>query len=202
MYLNDDEKLNDLKVSEATRKYNENGHCTYVDYASWDDETRYELIDGVAYAMSAPGVMHQSILMDLSRQFATFLKGKLCKVFAAPFDVCLNGKGNTDNTVVQPDLIIVCDEEKIENHKYCNGAPDLVIEILSPSTARMDRFIKLNKYLQAGVKEYWIIDPNDDIVNVYILENGKYIINAYDRSENIKVSILDGCIITLPEVFE
>ena len=203
--MNDNEKIEideNSEVSEAVRKYKQDGLYTYADYASWDDDKRYELIDGIAHVMYAPTVDHQSALTGLFLQFGNFLKGKTCKVFVAPFDVCLNGKGDDDYTVVQPDLLVICDRTKIDNRKYCNGAPDLVIEILSPSTSRHDRLVKLNKYLIAGVREYWIVDPDDRSVNVHILENGKYVINAYDEHETIAVSILDGCEIKLPDVFD
>ncbi|MDR0310315.1 MAG: Uma2 family endonuclease, partial [Acidobacteriota bacterium] len=105
---------------------------TYADYASWDTEERYELIDGVPYLMSpAPLRKHQSILFELSGQFRNFLKGKPCKAFAAPFDVRLNAD-TYDDTVVQPDLVVICDKLKLDA-KGCVGAPDMVIEILSPS---------------------------------------------------------------------
>ena len=192
----------DLEVNEALRKYNSLGRkLTYADYASWDDENRYELIDGVAYFISAPTVAHQSILMELSRQLANYLIGKPCKVFAAPFDICLFGKGDDDDTVVQPDVIVICDRSKIENGRYCNGAPDLVIEILSPSSSKRDRFIKLNKYLQAGVREYWIVDPDHKGVTVHILENDKYMIYAYEDNDVLPVNVLDDCDILLADVF-
>jgi len=202
----DDNKtdINDnSEVSEAVRKYGQhdkNGRYTYSDYESWDDDKRYELIDGIAYLMSAPTTAHQETLTGLFLQFANFLIGKTCKVFVAPYDVCLSGKGDNDNTVVQPDIFINCDKSKIDA-KRCNGAPDLVIEILSPSTARKDRFVKLNKYLEAGVREFWLVDPEYKGVTVHILENGKYIISAYEDHETIEVSILEGCKIKLPEVF-
>jgi len=189
------------EVGEAIRKYDENKRFTYSDYESWDDDNRYELIDGVAYMMSAPSTAHQSILMELSRQFANFLKGKSCKVFAAPCDVCLNGLGDEDDTVVQPDLLVVCDESKLDK-KRCNGAPDMTIEILSPSTTKRDLLTKLVKYQNAGVREYWIVDPDTEIVNVHILENGHYTITSYENHEAIAVTVLDGCVITLSDIFE
>ena len=150
--------------------------------------------------MSAPTTEHQSILGELHRQFANFLKGKICKVFLAPCDVCLSGLGDEDDTVVQPDLLVVCDESKLDK-KRCNGAPDMVIEILSPSTSKRDLFIKLKKYQNAGVREYWIADPDAKAVNVHILENGRYVINSHESDETVAVTVLDGCVITLSDVF-
>ena len=191
----------DMEVYEALRKYNQQGKLyKYSDYASWDDGNRYELIDGVVHLMSAPTADHQRVLGRLFRKFADYLDDKACEVFVAPFDVCLSGEGDDDYMVVQPDILVICDESKIDN-RYCNGAPDLVVEILSPSTSRMDRIKKHNKYLQAGVREYWIADPVDRNVVVNLLENGKYVIHAYDETEKIPVHVLENCIIVLPDIF-
>ena len=189
-----------LEVHEAVRKYDEDKRYTYADYESWDDDYRYELIDGIAYLMSAPTYKHQGILGELYRQLANFLKGKSCKVYLSPCDVCLTGLGDEDDTVVQPDIIVVCDESKLDN-RICNGAPDMTIEILSPSTAKRDLFLKLEKYLAAGVREYWIVDPDAETVNVHLLENGRYVISSFGRNDTIPVSVLVGCNIELSEVF-
>jgi len=188
------------EVSEAIRKYDEDKRFTYADYESWDDENRYELIDGIAYMMSAPTTAHQSILVELCLQLATWLKGKTCRVFVAPYDVCLNGLGDEDDTVVQPDLLVVCDDSKIDK-KRCNGAPDMVIEILSPSTLKHDLLTKQIKYQKAEVREYWIVDPDSESVKVHLLENGRYVIDTYEGNETIPVHVLDGCVITLSDVF-
>jgi len=190
----------DIEVSEAIKKYDEDRRYTYADYESWDDDNRYELIDGIPYVMFAPSTTHQSISMELSIQLGSFLKGKPCRVFAAPYDVCLNGLGDEDHTVVQPDLLVVCDESKIDK-KRCNGAPDMTIEILSPSTSKRDLLTKLVKYQNAGVREYWIIDPDAEVVKVHVLENGRYVISSYESNEVITVNVLDGCVITLSDVF-
>jgi Uma2 family endonuclease len=138
----------------------------------------------------------------LHRQLANFLKGKSCKVFVAPFDVCLTGLGDDDTTVVQPDVLVICDKSKLVDGKRCNGAPDMAIEVLSPSTMRRDLFLKLNKYKVAGVREYWIVSHDEKAVNVHILINGQYIINTYGHDDTIPVSILDGCDIALSDVFD
>ena len=151
---------------------------TYGDYVTWDDDERWELIDGVPYNMSpAPSVAHQSILMDLGKQFAVYLQGKDCKVFPAPFDVRLTESDESDDhveTVVQPDLSIICDKRTLDKAGY-RGAPDLVVEILSPWTAQKDVKIKFTRYERAGVREYWIVDPVGKTVQVFTLgENGRY----------------------------
>jgi len=207
-YKNENNENNkELEVKEAVRKYKPDGRFTYADYEKWDDldsngnPIRYELIDGIAYLMSAPNIAHQRLSMDLSIQFGIFLKGKSCEAFAAPFDVCLFGKGDDDDTVVQPDIVIICDSSKLEDGKKCNGAPDMTVEILSPSTTGRDRLLKLDKYLRAGVKEYWIIDPEYKGVTVNILETGKYYVNTYVGAVEIPVAILPGCVIKMPEEF-
>ena len=183
---------------EALKK--EKNYYTYSDYLTWDDDARYELIDGVPYLMSpAPRQEHQEVSMEIAKQLAVFLTGKPCKVFAAPFDVRLN-VDKADDTVVQPDILVVCDKSKLDG-KSCNGAPDLVIEILSPSSLKSDRITKFNKYLQAGVREYWIVDPDQKTVDVYTLENGKYFAAVYSDTDVVPVSVLEGCEINLQDVF-
>ena len=140
----------------------EKGRYNFADSLTWSDSERIELIDGEAYMMATPSAVHQEILMELARQLANFLEGKSCKVYPAPFGVRLfegeNHKPEDVDTVVEPDISVVCDKNKIDQ-RGCKGAPDFVIEIISPSTRRHDRFVKLNLYQRAGVREYWIVDP-------------------------------------------
>ena len=176
-------------------------HYTAADYASWDDNERYELIDGVPYKMMspAPSKAHQSILLELAGQLRDFLKGKACRVFIAPFDVFLNLAGS-DDIVVQPDIVVICDKSKLDDKGY-KGVPDFVAEILSPSTAGYDRVIKFNTYLRAGVREYWIVDPDSRTVQVNLMEAGKYVANAYADADIAPVHVLKGCEIILSDVF-
>jgi Uma2 family endonuclease len=151
---------------------------TYGDYLTWDDGERWELIDGVPYNMSpAPGSAHQSILMDIGKQFAVYLTGKQCKIFPSPFDVRLTEGDESDDqveTVVQPDLTIICDKVKLDD-AGCRGAPDLVVEILSPTTAQKDMKFKFARYERAGVREYWIVDPAGKTVQIFTLgADGRY----------------------------
>ena len=177
-----------------------NEYYTYADYYSWDDGKRWELIEGEPYAMSpAPTTTHQSVSGNLHRQLSNFLHGKPCKVFHAPFDVRLNAHDN-DDTVVQPDLTVICNRSKL-NDRGCKGAPDLVIEITSPSTARHDRVVKFNQYLKAGVLEYWIIDPDTKTLQVCVLENGRYFTTVYADTDTAPVKVLNGCTINLSDVF-
>ncbi|MDR3172406.1 MAG: Uma2 family endonuclease [Treponema sp.] len=159
---------------------------TYADYLEWNDGKRYELIDGRAYMLAAPSTDHQSISGELFRQFSNFLLGKSCRVFAAPLDVRL-----FDKTVVQPDLLVVCDKTKLDK-RGCNGAPDMVIEIVSPSNGAEEMLRKFQKYLQAGVREYWVVDLDDRVIQVHILDKGRYISSVYDGDAVVPVSILPG----------
>jgi len=195
-------KDNDLKteseVREAQVDYNKK--YTYSDYITWDDDNRWELIDGVPYMMSAPNRQHQKILGNLFLQFGNYLKGKSCEVYFAPFDVRLNWD-TLDNTVVQPDLLIVCDHSKLDK-AGCKGSPDMVVEILSPSTSRYDRNLKFHTYKNAGIREYWIIDPEPETLAVHILKDDEYIIRPYIDEEAVPVHVIEGCTINLLEVFE
>ena len=174
---------------------------TYADYYAWEDGKNWELIDGIPYAMSpSPSRTHQRILVELLGQFRDFLKGKPCEVFPAPFDVRLNALGNDDFDVFQPDILVVCDEAKLDE-KGCNGAPDMVIEILSPSTAMRDRLLKFNAYQRAGVREYWIVDPDSTTVQAFILENENYIARSYGEADTVSVHVLEGCEISLTDIF-
>jgi len=175
-------------------------HYTYADYCAWDDGKRWELINGVAYAMCpAPSYDHQRIIVKLTIQLGMFLKGKPCKLLIAPFDVRLNSD-DEDDTVVQPDLVVVCDSAKLDKNG-CKGAPDFIIEILSPSTARHDRWLKYNLYKNAGVREFWIVDPDTKTVSVNVLKDGDYIGKAYGDTDIVPAAVLPGCEIDLRDVF-
>ena len=183
---------------EAVRKEE---YYTYANYCTWDENERWELIDGIPYAMApGPSQAHQTVFGKLFTQLHSFLEGKQCKVFAAPFDVRLNA--NTyDDIVVQPDILVVCDDAKLDG-KSCVGAPDMTIEILSPSSAIMDKTLKFKKYLEAGVREYWIVDPEINTITAHILDNGRYYTTNYTETETAPVHVLEGCTIDLTKVFE
>ena len=178
---------------------------TLADALTWDEQDRIELIDGYPVMMAPPSSTHQEISMELSTQLHAYLKGKKCKVYAAPFAVRLFEKGEDSpedvDTMVEPDISVVCDPEKIDK-QGCKGAPDLVIEILSPSTQRHDRFTKFSLYQRAGVREYWIVDPNSRVVQSFVLEDGRYSVNEFGTAgDKMKVNVLEGCVIDLSEVF-
>ncbi len=154
---------------------------TYADYAQWPDDQRWELINGQAYAMTGPSRLHQEIVFELAGQIRNYLQGKSCKGYTAPFDVRLPRQNETDakvDTVVQPDLSVICDLAKLDK-LGCRGAPDWIIEVLSPSTALKDMNIKRNLYQLHGVQEYWLIHPEDRWVMIYRLKAE----NHYDQSE-------------------
>ncbi|HLA35466.1 MAG TPA: Uma2 family endonuclease [Rhodocyclaceae bacterium] len=150
---------------------------TYADYVGWPEDVRYELIDGCAYAMSpAPTRRHQDLVLEIARQIANALKGAPCRPYIAPFDVRLPHANEVDDaidTVVQPDISVICDPSKLDD-RGCRGAPDWIIEVLSPSTAGHDQIVKRALYERAGVREYWLVHPVDNVVTIYLLENGSY----------------------------
>ncbi|MHB8893981.1 MAG: Uma2 family endonuclease [Candidatus Geothermincolia bacterium] len=179
---------------------------TYADYLQWSNDERWELINGVAYNITpAPSINHQRISRELLVTFATFLKGKKCEVFDAPFDVRLPAPGESDettNTVVQPDLVVVCDPSKLDD-RGCKGAPDLVIEILSPDSVARDQKEKFLLYEQAGVLEYWLVHPTDRIVTVFHRgADGAYGRPAvYTPGERIRVGVLPDLEIEVAALF-
>ena len=178
---------------------------SYADYLTWDESERCEIIDGVPYMQAAPSRVHQEISMELSTQFHTYLKGKTCRVFAAPFCVRLDLEKNDYDVknVVEPDITIVCDSSKLDE-RGCKGSPTMIVEILSPSTGKKDRVDKFNKYEKAGVLEYWVVEPDQKIVSVFLLQsNGRYgRPEMYTEEDKIKVLILSDLEIDLKPVFE
>ncbi len=173
---------------------------TYGDYRLWSEDERWELIDGEAFAMSpAPTRTHQTILGEIFRQVANFLEGKPCQVFIAPFDVRLPESNETDDeveTVVQPDLVVVCDASKLDE-KGCRGAPDWVVEVLSPSTASKDHVRKKLLYQHHGIREYWLVHPTDHILTRYLLEGQAFGPALIEETEgSTDVAVLPGLAIT------
>jgi Uma2 family endonuclease len=176
---------------------------TYADYKAWELKPgeRFELIYGEAYAMAAPNLEHQSISAILSGEFYTFLKDKPCRYFAAPVDVRLFYEADeSDDTVVQPDLIVVCNPMKL-GEEGCRGAPDIVIEILSPSNTAIEMERKLNLYWESGVKEYWIVDPQQKQIIAYRMQDGRYVMQAYQLQDAITSAVLPGLTIPLSVIF-
>ncbi|MCR4605603.1 MAG: Uma2 family endonuclease [Eubacterium sp.] len=167
------------------------GTYTIEDYNRIPDNRRVELIDGVIYDMTAPTTVHQHLVMFVSTTIYNFIQSNHgdCIPFAAPTDVRLDILKD-DRTMVQPDIFIVCDEKKIDG-KNVKGAPDFVAEVLSPSTRKKDMTKKLEKYADAGVREYWIIDPENGQITVYNLENNCELF-VYSFGQKVPVNIYNG----------
>lgn len=178
---------------------------TFADCLAWSEPERIEIVAGEAVMMAPPSRAHQEISVALAAQLYNFLEGKRCKVYPAPFGVRLfeeDGDSPDDvDTVVEPDISVVCDSNKLDEHG-CKGAPDFIVEILSPSSLRHDRLVKLDLYQRAGVREYWIVDPEYKSVQVFVLDGGLLRANEeYGRDGIARVNVLDGCFIDLGRVF-
>ncbi|GHU69897.1 hypothetical protein FACS189413_09480 [Bacteroidia bacterium] len=183
---------------------------TYADYMSWMDGQRRELIHGVAFdLLSAPTMYHAQASGSVFNRLWNYIKRRKgeCKVFHAPFDVRFPKDGETADdkiyTVVQPDICVVCDPSKLDK-AGCIGAPDLIVEVQSPSTAKKDMYEKFNLYEEAGVKEYWIVYPREKAVTVFLLQkDGKYNKGTtYEYERKVPVGIFKGLKIDLQELFE
>lgn len=161
---------------------------TIADIYALPDGERAELIDGKIYYMAPPNTKHQMLVSDLHYQITDYVRRNKggCRVFPAPFAVFLN---ENDKNYVEPDISVICDKNKITDNG-CNGAPDWVIEIVSPSSRPMDYFTKLFKYRTAGVREYWIVDPLKQRVTVYLFE--KESVEEYPFGDDVPVGIYEG----------
>ena len=180
-----------------------NKEYTYADYLKWQFSERVELIKGFIRKMSpAPNRAHQVLSLNLILVLSKNFNGEVCQMYHAPFDVRLpidSGKKNT--TVVQPDICIVCDKEKLDE-QGCNGAPDLIIGILSPSTARHDLDTKFTLYEEAGVPEYWIVQPQQKSILIYVMHKGKYIgLKPFGEDEIAAGRVFPNMKIEVNEVF-
>lgn len=181
-------------------------HFSYADYLAWDDGQRWELIDGQAYCMTpSPNRRHQSWLGELYRQFSNYLLDKPCQVYLAPFDVRFADSSEAGDdeidTVVQPDIVVVCDQSKLDD-RGAKGAPDLVVEILSPSTSKRDITIKFELYQRHGVKEYWLLYPNEKLLQLFRMGyDGRYgSPQAFGPEDCVQVPLLGDLEIDLSKV--
>jgi Uma2 family endonuclease len=179
---------------------------TYADYLKWDFEERLELFRGKIFPLSAPNTKHQEASRNILLIIGNFLQHHKCKIFSAPFDVRLpakNKKKDTEiTTVVQPDLCVICDDSKLDERGCC-GAPDLVIEILSPGNTRKEVKIKHEIYEEAGVKEYWLAYPAEENIAVFILnDNGKFGgATIYAYGDKIESEAVEGLTVNVKDVF-
>ena len=184
-------------------QYEEGRLFTYADYKNWDLALgeRFELINGIAYAMAGPNTYHQTILMELAKQIAVFLTGKPCKVIPAPYDVRLfYEEDESDDTVVQPDILVICDKEKL-GKEGGRGAPDFVVEILSPSNTAIEMQRKFDLYREAGVREYWVLNPENKTLSAYLFKDGWIVPRTFRVSDTATVEIFPGLSIELESVF-
>ncbi len=184
----------------------QNQKYTYRDYVNWPEEEHWELIEGRAYptygptALAAPNFTHQRLVRKLLVALDIYLTGKTCEAFDAPIDVVFEEAENT-KTVVQPDIIVICDPKKMENGNRVIGAPDIAIEVLSPSTASKDWLIKSRLYERQGVKEYWIVSPNDRAIYQNVLKEGQY--ETITRSDGqLTTEILEDFSLDIEALFQ
>ncbi len=200
IYNIDDNSYSKVEEPDSSFTY------TYADYLQWKFEERLELFRGKIFKLSAPNTRHQEISGNLTALLHTYLKGKECKVYHAPFDVRLPVKNKKKDdeviTVVQPDLCVICDQSKLDSRGCC-GAPDLVIEILSPGNSKKEIRLKHELYEEAGVKEYWIVNPEEENIVVFILtEEGKLSgLKMYAGDDTIQSIAVPGLNINLTEIF-
>lgn len=204
---NDD--FTETKVQEPQSPYG----FTYADYLTWNFKERIELIRGRIFKMSpAPTFLHQRVSLNIEVKIADFLKDQKCKIYHAPIDVRLKGKpfrkkklrDDEITTVVQPDIIVVCDEDKLKDGRCVDGAPELIIEILSPGNTKTETKYKFDLYEENCVEEYWVVYPEFKQIHVFLLnekeEYGKPVI--YETDENIKSVVLKGFRIPTNEIFK
>jgi Uma2 family endonuclease len=190
-------KLADLDVNKM---------YTYADYFLWQIEERVELIKGQIFRMApAPNAYHQELVVEILTKVKNALQNKSCRVFVAPFDVRLPRKSKEDNdiiTVLQPDVCVVCDPSKIDI-RGCLGAPDIVVEVLSPGNNAKELKNKYDVYEESGVKEYWVVSPQNQTIQVYILKDGVYVTSRTKvAGDVITTVILPGLELNLTELFE
>jgi len=175
---------------------------TYEDFLEFDKSSNdnLEFIDGKVYLLSAPSVIHQTVVTNLSTEFGIYFKGKKCRHFVAPFDVVLSHENVTSK--VQPDLTVICDKTGLGEQSY-NGVPELVVEVLSPSTSSVDFIKKMGIYMGAGIKEYWILSPQNNTVQIFSLkENGVYAEPImFSKNDIVKSTIFIDLEVKLADIF-
>jgi Uma2 family endonuclease len=190
-----------MEVNEPDLSY---GNHSYADYLKWTMDEMVEIIKGRVYKLSAPKRVHQTISIRISSKIFNLLEGQKCKVYSAPFDVRLPVKSRKNEdifTVVQPDICVICDPTKLDD-AGCIGAPDLIIEILSKGNNKKELQNKYEVYEESGVKEYWIVAPEGQFMQVNTLVNGKYQPSKLlTLGDEIVTPILPGFVLNLDEVF-
>ncbi len=177
---------------------------TYADYAAWDTDERYELFAGTPVMQARPSVLHQSVQAAILFQLMQFLADKPCRALTE-IEVLLpdtdQQKAEDVTNVFVPDLVVICDPEQLTD-QHCLGAPDVIFEILSPSTARADRFVKLNAYQRAGVREYWLVSPLEQTVQVFSLTDGLFTpSDIFTPGQPIVSGVLPGFVLSTTNLF-
>jgi Uma2 family endonuclease len=204
-----DDEGNEQQVEEPQSAYG----FTYTDYLAWKFKERIELIRGRIFKMcAAPSLTHQRISGNIEKKLGQFLEDAPCRFFHAPVDVRLKGRhfrnkrldDDEIKTVVQPDIIVVCDPDKLQDNRFVDGAPDFVIEILSPGNSKTETTFKLGLYEENGVKEYWVVYPEYKQVMVFLLDEneayGKPVF--YNLDESIFSTVIKGFGMPLQEMFK
>jgi Uma2 family endonuclease len=202
MFTEVDQEGHVFKVEEPSPEYS----YTYADYLRWHFEERLELFRGKIFRLAAPSRQHQEISGRLYLEIGNYLKKNQCKVFHAPFDVRLpvqnRKKDHEINTIVQPDICVVCDPSKLDERGCC-GAPELVIEILSPGNSQKEAMYKFELYREAGVQEYWIVHPAEQTVIIYSLHEGRYMgSKPFVPGETVTSAVLPGLQVPLTDIFQ
>ena len=196
-------------IKEEARDYNSKNYerVSYQEYLELVEtsDQRYELIDGEIFLMASPSFRHQQLVNEISGIFYNYFKNHKCSSLTSPLDIRLQGyapKFKEDPNVVQPDLIVICDPENVEDDKY-QGVPSLLVEVLSPSTKKRDLILKLNLYLKSGIKEYWIVDPENEKITQYIFTEDRDIkvINDLEPGEILESDYFEELNISLSEIF-
>lgn len=201
IYNEEEQRYQLVEEPDASYSY------SYADYLQWKFKERLELIRGSIFQLSAPNTNHQLVSGELYNQLYNFLKAKPCHVFTAPFDVRLPRAGKTaDNlvkTVVQPDICVVCDETKIDARGVC-GAPDLVVEVLSPGNTKHEVRTKFELYEESGVREYWLINPEEENIFVYLLDENKKFTSGrtYAGGDIISSTAVAGFTVDVEQLFK
>ena len=187
-------------VLDITKRY------TFADYLTWIDDLRRELIDGFIKMMAAPTFVHADVVSEITTQLRIFVKKEKgrCKVVSSPVAVRFYTQGTEDadiTTVVQPDICVVCDLSKIDKKKGILGAPDMIVEVFSPSTGKRDLNEKFNLYEKHGVLEYWVVYPEEQSIHAFVLSNGEYGDGTVYSQGTIPISIFPECKLDIEEIF-
>lgn len=207
----DEDKYNDSEIREEAWELNysiNRRKVTYEEFLAIDnsDDNRYEYIDGRIYLLASPFYKHQKVSGELFGNLYNWFKGKECEPLTAPFDITLykdKTKDKTNINIVQPDIVVICDQDKIDKKGRYLGTPSLVVEILSNSTVKKDLIRKLNLYMTTGIKEYWIVDPENEIVSIYQFTNKQVKeIKIYEKTDLIRSAVFSDLTIDLAVIFE